>query len=447
MLKRILIALALLVPTPAYAVLDDLHQWSTTAASNTDVGGISLAEGMQRASVNNAMREIMAELRRGVANKGTDISSVGGAPAICATGTSVYVDITGTTTITSFGTANAGCWRILQFDGALTLTHNATSLILLGGANVTTAAGYVGGFISEGSGNWRQVFGSHVPYLTATNTFTAAQAITSTATGTLLTITSTEAGAANSPNISLYRNSATPAANDVGARLQYDFEDSAGNTETIGTIYGTMTDPTNGSEDGGLQFESRLAGAINTWSMFGGSFHYATLAQKEAGSVNSTGVYVNGHGTLAQFVSDTDNTYTTAGTILPLDDTIPQNTEGDEILSVAITPTNASSTLIIESLVNVSETGVASLDFACAVFVDTTADAIYAAPGTVVSSNNFVAHVMRHQVSAGSTSARTYKIRCGSAVATDIKINGNGSARLFGGVEISSLKVTEILPQ
>jgi hypothetical protein len=52
-----------------------------------------------------------------------------------------YVHVTGTTTITSFSTAPyAGAQRTLIFDGALTLTHNATTLVLPGGVNITTAA-------------------------------------------------------------------------------------------------------------------------------------------------------------------------------------------------------------------------------------------------------------------------------------------------------------------
>jgi hypothetical protein len=62
--------------------------------------------------------------------------------------------ITGTTTITSFGTAANGVTRNLRFAGALTLTHNATSLILPGGANIATAAGDTGTAKSLGSGNW-----------------------------------------------------------------------------------------------------------------------------------------------------------------------------------------------------------------------------------------------------------------------------------------------------
>lgn len=67
---------------------------------------------------------------------------------------SVNVAISGTTTITGLGTAAAGLYRQGRFTGALTLTHNATSLILPGGANITTAANDRFGAYSLGSGNW-----------------------------------------------------------------------------------------------------------------------------------------------------------------------------------------------------------------------------------------------------------------------------------------------------
>lgn len=65
------------------------------------------------------------------------------------------LSVSGTTTITSLGSAGAGVYRWLVFEGVLTLTHNATSLILPGGANITTAAGDAGLFFSLGGGNWR----------------------------------------------------------------------------------------------------------------------------------------------------------------------------------------------------------------------------------------------------------------------------------------------------
>lgn len=67
------------------------------------------------------------------------------------------INITGNVTITAFDTIASGAHRSLIFGGALTLTHNGTSLILPGAANITTAAGDVAHFVSLGSGNWRCV--------------------------------------------------------------------------------------------------------------------------------------------------------------------------------------------------------------------------------------------------------------------------------------------------
>ena len=66
-----------------------------------------------------------------------------------------HVTITGTTTITGFGVSAPGVERTVLFAGALVLTHNAASLILPGGANITTAAGDAAVFVSLGAGNWR----------------------------------------------------------------------------------------------------------------------------------------------------------------------------------------------------------------------------------------------------------------------------------------------------
>jgi len=65
------------------------------------------------------------------------------------------VNVTGTTAITSLGTLPAGVTKVLIFGGILTLSYNATSLILPGAANITTAAGDVAVVTSLGSGNWK----------------------------------------------------------------------------------------------------------------------------------------------------------------------------------------------------------------------------------------------------------------------------------------------------
>lgn len=84
--------------------------------------------------------------------QGADVASATSTPIGAATGN--YINVTGTTTITSFDTVQAGTRRIVNFRGILTLTYNATSVILPGAVNITTAAGDTATFISLGSGNW-----------------------------------------------------------------------------------------------------------------------------------------------------------------------------------------------------------------------------------------------------------------------------------------------------
>lgn len=81
----------------------------------------------------------------------TDVASAG----TCDIGatTTLKVRITGTTTITSFGTS-ANRIRFIYFTAALTLTHHGTSLVLPTGANITTAAGDSAIATSDASGNW-----------------------------------------------------------------------------------------------------------------------------------------------------------------------------------------------------------------------------------------------------------------------------------------------------
>lgn len=154
-IKRLLLA-ALLALTPFTAqAVDDLWSYdATTPANNTNIGGVSMAEGMAPGLLNDGVRMLISQLKRATVNQGSDIASAT-TTNVCATGTSAYVKVTGTTTITGLGTAAAGCSRWITFTGALLLTHNGTSLILPGAANYTTVAGDMIWAVSEGSGNWR----------------------------------------------------------------------------------------------------------------------------------------------------------------------------------------------------------------------------------------------------------------------------------------------------
>jgi microcystin-dependent protein len=127
-----------------------LAAWSSTTASNNPSGATSVGTGLD-----DNLREIQGVIVRGLSHKGSDIASAATTDIGAVEG--LFHDITGTTSITSLGTVRAGILKVLKFEGALTLTHNATSLILPGGTSILTVDGDVGVFISEGSGNWRCV--------------------------------------------------------------------------------------------------------------------------------------------------------------------------------------------------------------------------------------------------------------------------------------------------
>lgn len=138
-LLGLLIASPVLADTTVYGIpsgvsvgnstmLGDLTIGSTTAGKNLTVYG----------TINQA--------------KGADIASATTTDIGAATGN--FVDVTGVTTITGLGTVQAGTIRYVRFTGVLTLTYNATSLILPGAADILTSAGDRATFVSLGSGNW-----------------------------------------------------------------------------------------------------------------------------------------------------------------------------------------------------------------------------------------------------------------------------------------------------
>ena len=79
---------------------DKISEWSSTPGSNTDVGGININEGCPPATINNAIREIMAQVKDQQTGYDNDNFVVGG-----------NLTVDGTTTLTGVPTgptASAG---------------------------------------------------------------------------------------------------------------------------------------------------------------------------------------------------------------------------------------------------------------------------------------------------------------------------------------------------
>jgi hypothetical protein len=127
---------------------------------------------------------------------------------------------------------------------------------------------------------------------------------------------------------------------------------------------------------------------------------------------------------------------------LPIDDTIPQKTEGNAYVSVSITPKSSTNRLVIKGIAHIGGNGA---DTVCVTLVDTAINDCLAAVVTTLGGANYHASVpIEHELEAGSTSARTYQLRIGAGAGKTFFVNGGTSTRLFGGKMGCRLWVEEI---
>lgn len=132
----------------------------------------------------------------------------------------------------------------------------------------------------------------------------------------------------------------------------------------------------------------------------------------------------------------------TGTTVIPFDNSIPQNTEGDQYMTLAFTPTNAGSKLKIEVVVFATVTTTPFI--IVALFQDSVADALAASAAFNSLSGGGMTITFTHYMTAGSTSLMTFKVRIGPSSAATITFNGSAGGRIFGGVAASSITITEI---
>lgn len=255
---------------------------------------------------------------------GTAVSVASASTADLGAAASHNITLTGTTTINAFGSTASVNEPIyfLRFTGAMQLTYNATSLILPGAANITTAAGDTAIALYLGSGNWQII------------------------------------------------------------------------------AY------------------TRASGAP---------------------------LVISTSGKVAQIVISSTGAVATGTTTTPSDDTIPQNTEGNQYMSVTITPQSASSTLMVDCLGSFA-TDAGAANFTVALFRDSTANAVAAQMSRFINLNVPQPFPLSYVTTSGSTSSTTFSFRAGLAAAGTTTFNGASGARLLGGAMYSYCKVVEVLP-
>jgi hypothetical protein len=175
-------------------------------------------------------------------------------------------------------------------------------------------------------------------------------------------------------------------------------------------------------------------GQVPGWSSAAGMWVPTTVSGGGGGGGYATGV--------RQVVYATLGTQVFSGSNIPFDNTIPQITEGFEILTVNITPQSITSNLYVLAIANISCSQVAT--GALALFRDSTANAYGVASTAVLTANTSENLSVIAMIPSGSTSASTIRLR-GGANGGNLYVNGSAAGgQSFGGRFATSLMVMEV---
>ncbi len=315
----------------------------------------------------------------------------------------------GFTTTTTAGLSTRGLGVILEPSG---IVNNASGMVAVGGwcpkINLNTAAA-IGQFIKT-----HTVAGQGTPHASPQVEGDFAVALTA---------------------------SATPPCNLFGSPNGAVSGGSGTVTHTAGALTASAVVVGNGTDD--IKVLASLG--TTTTVLHGNAAGLPTFGAVSL-TADVTGVLpaANGGTKFVQIVNTETGALASASTTIPLDDTIPQITEGTEYMTRAITPTNASNKLRID--VVLWATSGSTIWNIVALFQDSTANALACNANINSVNTGSIPVSFTHFMAAGTTSATTFRVRAGTHNGTTLYFNGQGGNRLFGGVLASSITITETIP-
>jgi hypothetical protein len=213
---------------------------------------------------------------------------------------------------------------------------------------------------------------------------------------------------------------------DEGAVISTTAEGGAGGADTVATWYSTT------------------ARSNVPFTILG--YFDSTQATAGTWASNPTSVVTNPSnrpGDTLQSVVVPTTGVATGTTTTPLDDTIPQNTEGDEYQSAAITPRSASNLLHVHARANVANSN-AGGHFIAALHQDSVANALAARAQRSIAADSLHQVEVEHWMLAGTASATTLKNRIGLSAAGTTTLNGISAGRYFGGAMDTQIAVREV---
>lgn len=211
----------------------------------------------------------------------------------------------------------------------------------------------------------------------------------------------------------------------------------------------SATQEDNASDSAGVFYSSGASVTSKAYATLGYATWESGLGTAGTWSSGPTRVLLFGPGVplpgqTIQVVRNDTGAVATGTTQTPNDDTIPQNTEGDQYMSQAITPSSAANVLDIDH--RGQYVGSSINQIIVALHQDTTANALAAAAGgNNANANYMMPQAIAKKILAATTASTTFKIRAGLDGANTLTFNGSSGGRKFGGVSISYLQVAEVM--
>jgi hypothetical protein len=179
---------------------------------------------------------------------------------------------------------------------------------------------------------------------------------------------------------------------------------------------------------------AKLASGIDASKITTGTLPIARIAD---GAVNNAKV---ADGAIVQVVQYSLAAHAGVTTVIPYDDTVPQSTEGHEMLVQSITPQSSTNKILARASVFLNPNSAST--HTLALFRGTTC--IFATAQSQTGQNYQATVSFEFLDSPATTSATTYSVRVGPSASAVYYFNGDSAGRKFGTTPKSTLTLMEI---